>query len=138
MSPQVQSSLSYNSQELVEIALSLVSSASSVASTEGPPSSVSTVKAFNPTSSDAPQHRDNNRDKASLSITGVPLAALRRQAIDGWVRETLATSSNLSLNNGHHSMPSIGISLPYCQTEISGGRNESCIGNAELLELSRW
>jgi WD40 repeat protein len=90
------------SEELVEIARTLASNASSVAASEGTQSTPSTVRAFNsalsPEDTRAISRRGNSgitehtttidsEQEASCSMIGAPLTAQRRSRIDSWAQK---------------------------------------------------
>jgi hypothetical protein len=100
-SPQVESSVYRDSEELVNIARSLALSTNSVASTEVTQSTASTLRALDlAASSDAlpvlneefpaveHENYDEVRDDNSLSVIGVPLAAPRLHGVNTWIQET--------------------------------------------------
>jgi WD40 repeat protein len=117
--PEVESSMHHDSEELVDIARSLVLSASIVTSIKTRRSTASTVRAFDLTSSSevpptssqedsgVSKHENNtkDRDDTSLSMTGIPLTAQRRLRVDTWIEVVGTAKTNASLHNDLSSIP---------------------------------
>src|SRR5271155_4132249 len=104
------------SEELVEIARTLASNASSVAASESARSTSSTVRAFHPRSSTedigptSQQHNpftDETEPDAAQSTIGVPLTGRRRRDIESWITKPRITTSRNSVSNNLFSIPNV-------------------------------
>ncbi|KAH0537057.1 hypothetical protein FGG08_006127 [Glutinoglossum americanum] len=129
-SPQVESPIRRESEELVGIARTLVSDASSVAASESAQSPPSTVRAFDPAptpedpratpqqgSSDIAECANvgESGHDASCSVAGVPLTTQRRMRVEAWISQPQATRSHSSVPSDPSSMPDIA-SITFTET----------------------
>ena len=113
---QAASPICRDSEELVEIARTLASNASSVAASESAQGTSSTVRAFHPRSSTedigptSQQHNpfaDGTEPDATHSIIGVPLTGRRRRDIESWITEPRIATSRNSVSSDLLSMPNV-------------------------------
>ncbi|KAI9776793.1 MAG: hypothetical protein M1839_009344 [Geoglossum umbratile] len=128
-SPQAEFPVHRESEELVEIARTLVSNASSVAASESTQSTASTVRHLDPASpledtgailqqesSGVAEHAsmDDGGHSASYSVTGVPLTTQRRVGIESWIPQPREGPSDI-FPDDLSSMPDIA-SFAFAET----------------------
>ena len=105
-----------DSEELVEIARTLASNATSVAASESAQSTSSALRTFHPRSSTedieptSQQHNpftDEAEPDAAHSVTGVPLTGRRRRNIESWIADPRIATSRNSVSSDLFSMPNV-------------------------------
>ena len=105
-----------DSEELVEIARTLASNATSVAASESAQSTSSALRTFHPRSSTedieptSQQHNpftDEAEPDAAHSVIGVPLTGRRRRNIESWIADPRIATSRNSVSSDLFSMPNV-------------------------------
>jgi WD40 repeat protein len=113
-----------DSEELVEIARTLASNASSVAASESTRSTPSTLRAFHPRPSaedigpTSQQHNpfaDETESDAAHSVIGAPLTTRQRRNIESWIADPRIATSRNSTSSDRFSVPNV-ISIPLTET----------------------
>jgi hypothetical protein len=122
----VQPKIEQDTQELVDIARSLVMGASSVATTSTVRSTVSTIKAFDSSDITSNDINTEENDEDSVSVLGIPLTAQRRYHLDEWIHTSAPDSTS--------HVPSIAASSIY-DTSADEHTPPSTAQNQDDLDL---